>query len=322
MRRKILAIYVALALTVLFSCKKSGIKEITQVSEHDQEQDTIPASQLNMNDITFSQLAVAGGYKVIAGKYDASAQVDGNGSNARFLEPSGVFVNPDGSLLIADLSGDVRKIRRDTVVTSIPFPVDPDGFSFFGGSDIAATTDGSIMVVGEHEYWLYTKGVSHYHGVDSHDEIGLGVDKDPSGKFFWYTNFTSILAVKPNGESVSTKPLYSDQIGGFNALSASNNGVKYFASNSQVYKYTKSGVSAQIFKNFTFSNISSIASTRDGFKVYIADAGGIKMISNNSKYPQTIKTILPGAQVGSIALSNSEKYLYFTTHNTVNKLKL
>jgi hypothetical protein len=321
MRGKILPICTVLALTVLFSCKKNGTKEMTPVSVHDQEQDTIPASQLNMNDITFSQLAVAGSYKLIAGKYDARAQIDGNGSNARFLSPQGVFVNPDGSLLMADFDGDVRKIQHDTVVTTIPIPVDPDGFSFSGGSDIAATTDGSIMVVAEHEYWLYTNGISHYHGVDSHDEIGLGVDRDPSGKFFWYTDFTSMRAVKPNGENISTQPLF-DQISGFNALSASNNGVKYFASDSQVYKYTKSGVSARIFTSFAFTNISSIASARDGFKVYIADAGEIKMISNNSKYPQTIKTILSGAQVGSIALSNSEKYLYFVTHNTLNKLKL
>ncbi|WP_454803785.1 hypothetical protein [Mucilaginibacter phyllosphaerae] len=321
MKTKILPLCAVLALTVLFSCKKNETKEIARVSVADQEQDTIPASQLNMNDINFSQLAAAGSYKVIAGKYNVSAQVDGNGSNARFSEPSGIFVNTDGSLLVADLGGDIRKIQHDTVVTSIHFPEDPDGFSYFGGNDIAATTDGSIMVVGEHEYWLYTNGVPHYHGVDSHNEIGLGVDRDPSGKFFWYSDFTSLRAVKPNGEDIPTQPLYAE-IGGFNALSASNNGVKYFASNSQVYKYTKSGVSAQIFKNFTFSNIGSLTSTRDGFKVYIVDAGEIKLISNNSKYPQTIKTILSGAQVGSIALSNSEKYLYFTAHNTVNKLKL
>ncbi len=145
------------------------------------------------------------------------------------------------------------------------------------------------MVVGEHEYWLYTNGILHYHGVDSHDEIGLGVDRDPRGKFFWYTNFTSLLTVTPNGGSVPTKPLYSDQIGGFIALSASNNGVKYFASNRQVYKYTKSGVSARIFTSFAFTNIGSIASIRDGFKVYMVDAGEIKMICNNSKYPHYTK---------------------------------
>ena len=320
MRIKFLPICVILSLTVLFACKKSGPKEIAP-DPADEQQDTIPASQLNMNDIDFAQLAVAGNFKIIAGKFDVSAQVDGNGSNARFLEPDGIFVNQDGTLLVADQSGDVRKIEHDTVVTSIPFPVDPDGFSFSGGNDVAATTDGTIMVVGEHEYWLYANGIAHYHGVDSHDEIGLGVDRDPSGRFFWYTDFTSLRAVKPTGQDIPTKPLFSE-LGGFNALSTSNNGVKYFATNSQVYKYTKSSVSAQIFQNFAFTNISSIASSRDGFRVYIVDAGDIKMISNNSKYPQTIKTILQGGQVSSIALSNSEKYLYFTTHNTVSKLKL
>ncbi|MEB0263202.1 MULTISPECIES: hypothetical protein [unclassified Mucilaginibacter] len=45
-------------------------------------------------------------------------------------------------MLIADFDGDVRKIQHDTVVTSIPFPVYPDGFTYGGGSDIAVTTDG------------------------------------------------------------------------------------------------------------------------------------------------------------------------------------
>ena len=109
---------------------------------------------------------------------------------------------------------------------------------------------------------------------------------------------------------------------GFNALSASNNGVKYFASDREVYKYTKSGVSSRIFTGFTFTGIRSIASSRDGYKIYVADGGDIKMISNNPQNPQTIKTILSGGNVSGIALSNSEKYLYFTSRNTLNKLKL
>jgi hypothetical protein len=70
--------------------------------------------------------------------------------------------------------------------------------------------------------------------------------------------------------------------------------------------------------------ISNITSTRDGFKLYIVDGGDIKMISNNSKYPKTIKTILSGQNATGIALSNSEKYLYFTSgvNKTINKLTL
>jgi hypothetical protein len=301
------------------SCKKNSPGEVVQ----EVGQDTISTADLNMTDVSFPQSLAAGQHRVIAGLYNSSAQTDGNGSNARFLTPGGIFVNPDGSLLVVDADRDVRKIVHDTVVTSIHIPLDPDGFLYTGGADIAATKDGTIAIVGEHEYWLYTPdGVSHYHGVDSHDEIGLGVDRDPSGTYFWYTNFTQLLAVKPNNESISTKPLYAD-IGGFTGLSASNNGVKYFTTTKTVNKYTKTGVSARIFTEFVFENISSIASSRDGFKVYIADKGDIKMISNNSKYPKTIKTILSGQNVSGIALSNSEKYIYYSTgNNTINKLAL
>ena len=322
MKKNILHFCVVLAVTAFYSCKKDEIKEMTPIATNELGQDSIPSSMLNMVDESFPQLSATGNFKIIAGKLDASAQVDGNGKKARFLSPQGVFVNLDGSLLVADFNGDIRKITHDTVVSTVHIPTDPDGFTFAGGTDVASTMDGTIMVVAEQEYWLYSNGVSHFHGFGGHNEVGMGVDRDPSGKYFWFTDFTGILAVKPSGETVPTQPLYSNQLGGFTSMSASNNGVKYFASTSQLYKYTKSGVSAQIFKNFTFTDIRSVASTRDGFKVYVVDRGDIKAISNNSVGNQTIKTILSGANVVGIGLSNSEKYLYFTARNTLNKLKL
>ncbi len=54
MKGKFLPICTVLALNVFFSCKKNATKEISPVSVHDQEQDTIPASQLNLNDVAFS----------------------------------------------------------------------------------------------------------------------------------------------------------------------------------------------------------------------------------------------------------------------------
>ncbi|MBL4674593.1 MAG: hypothetical protein JKY70_00035 [Mucilaginibacter sp.] len=321
MKKKALLVSAVLALTVFYSCKKNEVKEIAQKSAVAVAQDTIPLSLLNMNDVTFAQLANPGDHRVIAGKYDVSAQVDGNGSKASFLSPTGLFVNTDGSLLLADFDGDVRKLSHDTVVTSVKIPVDPDGFLYTGGNGVAVTTDGTMMIVADHEYWLYANGVSHYHGVDSHNQLGAAVARDPSGKYFWYSTVDGLYAITPNNENVPTQPLFAD-IEGFSALSASNNGVKYFASRGQMYKYTKSDVSARIFTNFTFGAITSLATTRDGFKVYLVDGGDIKVITNNSKFPKTITTLLSGEQVGSIALSNSEKYLYYTSHNTVNKLKL
>jgi DNA-binding beta-propeller fold protein YncE len=277
-----------------------------------------------MTDVAYSQLLAPGQFRVIAGKLNSRGEIDGNRSKARFLSPAGIFVNPDGSLLVADNSGSVRKLLHDTVVTTIHFPLDPDGFEFSGGFDVAATKDGTIGVTDFQALWPYTPdGVLHYHGVDSHDAIGQGIDKDPAGGLFWYTNFTDILAVDPKGELIDSHSLTGGSA--FTGLSASNNGVKYITTSGQIFKYTKSGVTARILTDFTYTYISSITSTRDGFKLYIADGGDIKMISNNPKYPKTIKTILSGQHAMGVALSNSEKYLYFTTgseYNTINKLTL
>ncbi|MDB5287034.1 MAG: hypothetical protein JWR05_1983 [Mucilaginibacter sp.] len=322
--KKFLAICSVLLLVLSFSCKKNNPAELT----HGPEQATISdTAGLNVIDVAYSQLLAPGQFRVIAGKLNSKGEIDGNRYKARFLSPAGIFVNPDGSLLVADNSGNIRKIQHDTVVTTIHFPLDPDGFKFGGGFDVAATKDGTILVTDFNALWRYTPdGVLHFRGVTGHDDVGQGVDKDPSGNFFWYTTFTQLFALKPNGEEIPTKPLTAGpNASGFTGLSASNNGVKYITTSSRVFKYTKSGVSAQIFTDFTFNNISSIVSTRDGFKVYIADGRNIKMISNNSKYPKTIKTILSGQHAVGIALSNSEKYLYFTTgseYNTINKLTL
>lgn len=309
-----------LLLVVNFSCKKNNPEELTPQSEQKTMVDT---SGLNMTDVAYSQLLAPGQFRVIAGKLNSSGEIDGNRSKARFLSPAGIFVNPDGSLLVADNSGNVRKIQHDTVVTTIHFPLDPDGFEFSSGFDVAATKDGTIGVTDFQALWLYTPdGVLHYHGVDSHDVIGQGIDKDPSGNFFWYTNFTQILSIKPTGELINAQNVTDGS--NFTGLSASNNGVKYITQDKAIYKYTKSGVFARILTDFTYTYISSITSTRDGFKLYIADGGDIKMISNNSKYPKTIKTILSGQNATGIALSNSEKYLYFTSgvNKTINKLTL
>jgi hypothetical protein len=54
----------------------------------------------------------------------------------------------------------------------------------------------------------------------------------------------------------------------FKAICTSNKGVKYWATLNKMFKCTKSGVSAPIFPNFSFTNITSIAGSRDGFKKF------------------------------------------------------
>jgi DNA-binding beta-propeller fold protein YncE len=194
MKKTMLTISVLL-LVLNFSCKKNNPEELTPESEQETMVDT---SGLSMTDVAYSQLLAPGQFRVIAGKLNSKGEIDGNRYKARFLSPAGIFVNPDGSLLVADNSGNVRKIQHDTVVTTIHFPLDPDGFSFGGGFDVAATKDGTILITDFNALWRYTPdGVLHFRGVTGHDDVGQGVDKDPSGNFFWYTNFTQLLALKP-----------------------------------------------------------------------------------------------------------------------------
>ncbi|MBD1365114.1 hypothetical protein IDJ77_14930 [Mucilaginibacter sp. ZT4R22] len=305
------------ALTCLYSCKKDQVQAISSGSEETKMSDTL---KLDLVDVAFSQPLARGMYRVIAGKAGNSAAVDGNGSQARFLSPSGIFVNTDASLLVADFHGYIRKIVHDSVVTTVPFPADGGGNPFNGATDVAAAADGTIAAVDGHEIWLDNPPTSYY--AENPSENYGGIDRDPSGKTFWYTGKSSIFETSTLGGE-SPKALTVGDAKNFIAISTSNNGVKYFATVNKMFKYTKSGVSALIFPDFSFTNITSITSSRDGFKVYVADGGNIRMISNNSQFPKVITTILTGQQVVGIALSNSEKYIYFTTaKNTVNKFAL
>jgi hypothetical protein len=315
--KKPIILYISLLASVC-SCKKEQLQKIAMAPAAAKMSDTL---KLNLADVAFSQPLAAGAYRVIAGKAGISAAVDGNGSQARFLSPSGIFVNADGSLLVADFHGNIRKLDHDTVVTTIPFPADGGGNPFDGASDVASAGDGTIAVVDGRELWL-VNGPNAFYSENS-GNIFSGIDRDPSGKTFWYTGKSELFQTIPLGGDQVPIDLTVQGTQDFKAICTSNNGVKYLATLNKMFKYTKSSVSASIFPNFSFTNITSIAASRDGFKVYIADSGNIRAIRNNSKFPKEITTILTGQQVVGITLSNSEKYIYFTTaKNTVNKLAL
>jgi hypothetical protein len=315
--KKTLTICSVALLAFVCSCKKDNVEKVTSQPDEEKMSDTL---KLNMIDVAYQQPLAPGTFRVIAGKAGNSAAVDGNGSNARFLSPSGIFVNTDASLLVADFHGYIRRLEHDTIVTTVPFPGDGGGDPFDGASDVAVSADGTIAAVDGYELWL-VNGPNAYTS-ERYDDIYGGIDRDPSGKTFWYAGKSSLYETVPQGQEI-TRPVTVGDAHDFKAISTSNNGVKYFATANQMFKYTKSGVSARIFPDFTFSNITSITSSRDGFRVFVADNGNIRMITNKSQFPKTITTILNGQQVVGIALSNSEKYIYFTTSkNTVNKLAL
>lgn len=315
--KKNLLVYGCLLAALVISCKKENVAKVDKGTDDEKTSDTL---KLDMVDVTYSQTITPGTFKVIAGKAGTSGEVDANGSKARFLSPSGIFVNTDASLLVADFHGYIRRLEHDTVVSTVPFPADGGGNPFDGASDVAVSADGTIAAVDGHELWLVNGPNSFY--SENFNEFYGGIDRDPSGKSFWFPGKSALFETSPIGQ-VSSHTLAIGDESNFKAISTSNNGVKYLATVNQMFKYTKSGVSARIFPNFSFTNITSIASSRDGFKVFVADNGNIKMIANNSRFPKTITTILTGQQVVGIALSNSEKYVYFTTaKNTINKLAL
>ncbi|TFF33284.1 hypothetical protein [Mucilaginibacter psychrotolerans] len=172
-----------------------------------------------------------------------------------------------------------------------------------------------------HELWL-VNGPNSFYSENSAD-IFCGIDRDPSGKTFWYTGKSALFQTIPLGGDQVPIVLTVQGTQDFKAICTSNNGVKYLATSNKMFKYTKSGVSAAIFPGFSFTNITSIAASGDGYRIYVVDNGNIRMISNDAKYPKNIITVLNGQQVAGITLSNSEKYIYFTTTNkTVNKLAL
>ncbi|NCD70258.1 hypothetical protein [Mucilaginibacter agri] len=313
-----------------FSCKKESGEEIT------------PATKTQPLDVVPMAHAAPRQFIVIDGKYNTSGNADGNGLKALFNRPLSIFVNADGSLLVADHdNGLIRKIKSDTVVSTLHFPMVKNGVSFEGAFplDVAETTDGAIGITGTvdtpdfnfyYGLWVFNpNGQSAGYSVQPHSngiEYG-GIDKDVNGGYFWYTGDTGVSTISSTGTGYSSNTTNNVNGGrefGFGDLSSCSNGVKYIIQGAGLYKLTKEGVLARILKNLSFNNISSICASTGGDKLYIADNGVIKVISNMSAATASVTTLLSGQEVSYIALSNSEKYLYFTSsaHHTVNKLTL
>ena len=58
---------------------------------------------------------------VFAGKGMAPGHVDGPSAEARFDEPTGLAVDSDGAVYVAELSHRIRKIRVDMVLAAVGF---------------------------------------------------------------------------------------------------------------------------------------------------------------------------------------------------------
>jgi hypothetical protein len=262
---------------------------------------------------------------VIAGKANAPGHADGAGSKARFYSPSGIFVKKDGSLLIAD-GGYIQRIVPGAIVSTIT-----ESSGSYAPEGIAATTDGAIATSNADFISVYRSenDIKTYYDC-FHCQI-KGIDVDPGGKFFWYVtanvtpsyiiSFYAKLDPKQeftsNGGYVSGSAYAKD-------ISVTQNGNKFFATDEGVIEVTKGQAIYKILPNAKFDNLTSIAISKDGTKIYLADNGSLKLITRCPTCQPTLKNLVSNVDASAIALSNSGRVLFFTSEkrSTVSKINL
>jgi hypothetical protein len=316
--KKIHSFIFAAIMIAAVSCKRS--EEITPTTLETSSSSKVAAVQAAL----LSPVLVAG-FKDHAGYANAS------GASALFNQPFGIFVNTDGTLLVADQkNGAIRKITNSVVSTVTKNTV------LVGISNIAGTKDGTIALNDKGSTVLYKANnlnIISFPGCQ-HCSTG-GVSKSADGTFFWYVNnlydgesAVNLEAIRPDGSpggGQSGAIASSDDASAIgNAVSTSLNDNKFVTLAHGVYELTHSGALLNILTPTTFDGITDIAVNKDGTKLYLADNGDIKLITRCPTCPTVLTVLATHVDATGLALSNSEKVLFFTSpkHHTISKLNL
>lgn len=316
MRRNLITLCSALLIT-LVSCKRSN--------------DIKPSSRTALADVDMLNVdAVAAPLYtpvVIAGKTNTPGYLNGTELKARFNAPTGIFVNKDGSLLVADLNNKaIRKISITGIVSTI---VQDRNLGW--ATDLASINNGTIALLAGSAIFFYKNGIL-IQDFDYHTEhAGItGLDKDPSGNYFWYTDFFevddgteigSLGSIKPD----LTSPAHDTPIPEpANSLSISISGNKFMTSNNTIYEVTNGGVLSHLLPNTRFDSLTCIAANKDATKLYLVDKGDIKVVTKCKTCKTNVTKLVSNVDATGIALSNSEKVLFFTSlkRHTVSKINL
>ncbi|MEN0054124.1 MAG: hypothetical protein AAGC65_10665 [Mucilaginibacter sp.] len=268
---------------------------------------------------------------IVAGSKDHAGYVNAAGGSARFNQPYGIFVNTDGTLLVADQrNGAVRKILNGVVSTVIK------NTQLVGISSLAAVKDGTLALNDQGTTVLVKGGMLNYISFPfcEHCNTG-GLSKSAGGDFFWYVNNVydgisgvSLEAIKPNGDPING-------IGGVVAesdsalvfgtsMSTTLNDNKFITTDKGIYEITHSGALLNILTPSTFDGLTDIAANKDGTKLYLADKGDIKLVTRCTSCPTVLTVLATHVDATALALSNSEKVLFFTSakHHTISKINL
>ncbi|NCD71129.1 hypothetical protein [Mucilaginibacter agri] len=285
--------------------------------------------------------------KVIAGKDRYYGSTDGIGAKALFNQPSGIFVDVDGSILVADMGNNkIRRIVKDSIVSTLTFPNVTDGGpgTIVGPVNVAANGNlGFIAIVCPGDIFYYkphpidqthpTWTMSHTGAAGFKPYWAITWDK-AYGEFFWLSISASITTndlgfANPSAYGVGGKSAFNitDPIKAVSVMPTEKATV-YAATRTKFYTIVGynddygNGTSSAAFPGITLTSITSIACSKDGKRIYVADNGDIKAI--NLGYRGSISTILTGVYADGIALSLDGAYLYYSsqTRNTISKYKL
>jgi hypothetical protein len=324
--KKISLFLFAVFMTGLFACKRGD--EITPPSSPTNSSETSSVSS------TAAVQAAAAVPTVVAGSKDHAGYVNATGGSARFNQPYGIFVNPDGTLLVADQrNGAVRKISNSVVSTVVK------NSGLVGISNLARTNDGTIAMNDQGTTVLYKSGPLNYINFPGcqHCSTG-GLSKSADGTFFWYPNnlydgesVVYLESIKPDGTpgagaggAIASTDGADGAIVYATAVSTTSNDNKFVTLPHGVFEVTHSGSVLNILSPTTFDGLTDIAVNKDGTKLYLADKGDIKVITRCATCPTLLTVLAAHVDATGLALSNSEKVLFFTSslHHTVNKINL
>lgn len=268
---------------------------------------------------------------LVAGFKDHAGYTNSTGTSARFNQPYGIFVNVDGTLLIADQrNGAVRKITNSKVSTIVK------NTSLVGISSIAGTKDGTIALNDNGATVLYKGNDLNYVYFPTCEHCSTGgLSKSADGTFFWYVNNlydgvsgVNLEAIRPDGNpggGPTKQVAFSDSALVYGAaVSSTLTDNKFLVFPHGIYEITHSGSLLTILTPTTFDGITDISVNKDGTKLYLADNGDIKLITRCATCPTVLTVLASHVDATGLALSNSEKVLFFTSvkHHTVSKINL
>ncbi|AYL95241.1 hypothetical protein [Mucilaginibacter celer] len=331
--------FIMVMVSALMGCRKD--LKFTKSADQPPKQEQSPSYQVT---------TIAGGFPLPEG------EKDGVGNQAAFFDPNGIAVSANGTIYVADVNGNsIRKIIRDSVVTTIHFPPSPYGAEIpFAPLEIAVTGNNTVTFTQNGGFRSEPSIISYnpdwagnpiVRARPLEDYSFSGVSADPHYDLVWVTTdapFTrdyQLYRLDPLKNQLYTKLVpvdHTDPIARFKYIAACLNNVKYVITNQNtLYKYDEAGKLNPILPGVKFDDVTSLIATKDGSTLYVVDSNSIKKLNVSSGVVQTIaepdgsNTQKDGAGKAAdvnaikIALSANEKALYFTNYNSlIRKISL